>query len=65
MHVAMAWTGHKTPSMFQRYDIVSTDDLRLAAEQMAAYIADRKQKAAKVIPINTSTNLARGERKAG
>ncbi|MDP3719866.1 MAG: tyrosine-type recombinase/integrase [Acidobacteriota bacterium] len=33
--VAMKLTGHKTPSIFQRYNIVSDGDLRAAAMQLA------------------------------
>jgi hypothetical protein len=33
----MAVSGHKTDSIFRRYDITSDDDLRLAAERTAAY----------------------------
>jgi integrase len=32
--VAMKLTGHKTDSVFRRYDIVSPDDLRIAAERL-------------------------------
>jgi len=33
--VALKLTGHKTPSVFARYDIVSGGDLRTAAQQLA------------------------------
>ena len=34
--VAMKLTGHKTPSVFQRYNIVSDGDLREAARKLDA-----------------------------
>jgi integrase len=34
--VAMTMTGHKTPSVFQRYNIVSDEDLRDAARKLNA-----------------------------
>lgn len=38
-NVAMAMTGHKTPSIFARYNITSGTDLREAAEKMNAAAA--------------------------
>ena len=38
LFVAMQMTGHKTPSVFQRYNIVSDGDLKDAARKLDARI---------------------------
>jgi hypothetical protein len=64
-HVAQAWTGHRTASVFARYDITSSEDSKAAAEKLSAYIETQQQKPAKVVPIYTSSTLAPSLRKAG
>ena len=46
--VAKQWSGHKTDSMFQRYNIVTTDDMREALKKTEAY---RKEQREKVVAI--------------
>jgi integrase len=48
--VAMAVTGHKTRAMFDRYNIVSEEDLRAAMQRQTEYVA-RLPKTATVTPI--------------
>ena len=39
-HTAMLLTGHKTPTIFRRYDIHGMDDLRAATAKLAAFTGD-------------------------
>jgi integrase len=41
--VAMAITGHKTESMYRRYDIASEADLSGAGEQMERYLLNQRK----------------------
>ena len=47
-HTVMAFSGHRTPSMLKRYDIISLDDLRAAAERGSDHATDEP---ARVVPI--------------
>jgi integrase len=46
--VAMSITGHRTESVYRRYDIVAEADLQAAAEKMAAYHQRQKPKLRRV-----------------
>jgi hypothetical protein len=45
--VAMAWTGHKTRSVFESYDIVSRRDLADAADKLVTHVKGQPAKVAK------------------
>jgi hypothetical protein len=50
--VAMQISGHKTRSIFDRYNIVSTNDLREAAQKRWTHAQEQEERAKKVVAMN-------------
>jgi integrase len=53
--VAMRVSGHRTRSVFGRYDITSEADLEAAAEATSRYLAEKRSDGRTVVPIDTNS----------
>jgi integrase len=56
--IAMNFTGHKTRSMFDRYNIVAESDLKSAMNRVSEYVKERATETPKVIPLRKTPAAA-------
>jgi integrase len=54
--VAMAFSGHKTRAIFDRYSIVRESDLAEAAERLHAHVESAKSRATVVSTMDAATS---------
>lgn len=53
--VGMALSGHRTNSVFKRYDIIDTEDVQQAVAKVQSYLQEQKRTAqAKVVPLRAA-----------
>jgi integrase len=53
--VGMALSGHRTNSVFKRYDIIDTEDVQAAVAKVQDYLKQQKETAqAKVVPLRAA-----------
>jgi hypothetical protein len=48
---AMARSGHKTASVFRRYDVISSKDMVSAGERFDDWLAGRAGEEVKIVPL--------------
>jgi integrase len=56
--IAMSFTGHKTRSMFDRYNIVGDADLRFAMNRVSECVRERAAENPKVLPLRKTPAAA-------
>ena len=54
--MAMEISGHKTESVYRRYDIVSQQDMKLAAAKMENYLEGLKSQPTKTTTVEEKPN---------